>query len=134
VNSTLLYLLAADALLFLHAMFVVFVVAGLVLIFAGGVRGWRWVRNPWFRWAHLAAIAFVVVQAWLGRICPLTAWELALRERAGDAVYTGSFIAYWLDALLYYQAPAWVFTLVYSVFGALVLASWYVVRPRSIRG
>jgi hypothetical protein len=133
VNGNLPYLLAADALLFLHAMFVVFVVAGLVLIFAGGVRGWRWVRNPWFRWAHLAAIAFVVVQAWLGRICPLTAWESALRERAGDAVYTGSFIAYWLDELLYYQAPAWVFTLVYSLFGALVLASWYFVRPRPVR-
>jgi polyferredoxin len=75
----------------------------------------------------------VVVQAWLGRICPLTVWESALRERAGDAVYTGSFIAYWLDELLYYQAPAWVFTLVYSLFGALVLASWYFVRPRPVR-
>ena len=133
VNRELLYLLAADALLFLHVAFVVFVITGLVLVLAGGFRGWRWVRNPWFRWAHLAAIGFVVVQAWMGRICPLTVWEMALRGRAGEAVYRGSFIAHWLDELLYFQAPGWVFVVCYTLFGALVLASWFLVRPRPLR-
>ncbi|MBT8446820.1 MAG: DUF2784 domain-containing protein [Gammaproteobacteria bacterium] len=124
--------LAADALLLVHALFVVFVVIGLLLILLGGARRWRWVRNPWFRAAHLAAIAFVVLQAWLGRICPLTLWENALHARAGDAVYTGSFIARHVEALLYYDAPPWVFTVTYSVFGVLVAAAWWWVRPRPL--
>lgn len=123
------YLLAADAILFVHAAFVAFVVFGLVFILLGKLLGWSWVRNPWFRWAHLAAIGIVVLQAWLGAICPLTTWEIALREKAGDAVYTGTFVAHWVESVLYYEAPHWVFTLVYTVFGALVAASWYWVRP-----
>lgn len=127
------YRIAADLLLALHVSFVLFVVFGLALILAGAWRGWGWVRNPWFRAAHLAAIGVVVLQAWLGRICPLTTWEMALRERAGDATYTGSFVAHWMQALLYYEAPLWVFGLVYTAFGALVVASWVWVRPRPFR-
>ncbi len=129
----MLYRLAADALLLLHVGFVVFVVLGLVLIWIGGGLGWSWVRNPWFRIAHLIGIAVVVLQAWLGQICPLTIWEMALREKAGDATYAGSFIAYWLQELLYYNAPMWVFAVCYTVFGLLVVASWYFVRPRPFR-
>ena len=128
-----LYLLAADALLVLHVLVVVFIVAGLVLVCAGGFLGWSWVRNPWFRILHLIAIGVVVVQAWAGELCPLTEWEQALRLRAGDVAYTGSFIAHWLGELLYWEAPMWVFALCYSLFGALVLAAWYLVRPRSLR-
>ena len=126
----MLYRLLADLLLLVHVSFVVFVVAGLVLILTGGWLGWRWVRNRWFRIAHLAAIGVVVLQAWLGRICPLTTWEMALREKAGDATYEGAFIAHWLQALLYYDAPLWVFAVAYTAFGALVVASWFWVRPR----
>jgi len=129
LDSNTWYALAADAALLLHALFVVFVVLGLVLVLAGWGMNWRWVRNPWFRLAHALAIAVVVLQAWLGRACPLTAWEMSLRTRAGDAVYPGSFVAHWLELLLYYQAPPWVFTLLYSLFAALVAASWYLVRP-----
>ncbi|MDJ0941467.1 MAG: DUF2784 domain-containing protein [Woeseiaceae bacterium] len=125
------YLLAADLLLFTHVLFVVFVIAGLILVLAGWALKWSWVRNPWFRFAHLAAIGFVVVQSWLGQICPLTIWEMQLRAKAGDSTYTGSFIAHWLGELLYYQAPAWVFALAYTCFGLLVLATWFWVRPRS---
>lgn len=130
MDRTMLYQLAADALLLLHAVFVGFVVIGLVLVLIGGARGWAWVRNPWFRLTHLAAIGAVMAQAWAGIICPLTTWEMALRARAGDAVYAGSFVAHWLDTLLYYRAPAWVFAVLYSAFAAVVVASWFAVRPR----
>ncbi len=132
-GHTVIYRLAADLLLILHVAFVAFVVVGLVLILAGGVRGWAWVRNPWFRVVHLAAIGFVVLQAWLGRVCPLTTWEMALRAQAGDATYAGSFIAFWLGEVLYYDAPMWVFGLVYTVFGALVVVGWFRVPPRPFR-
>lgn len=130
MESGLLFLLAADALLFTHVMFVVFVVLGLALIFIGKFRKWVWVRNPWFRVVHLAAISIVVLQSWLGVICPLTTWEMAFRARAGGVTYSGTFISHWLESVLYYQAPAWAFTIAYTVFAVAVLASWFWVRPR----
>ena len=127
-----LYRLAADLVLYLHISFVIFVIAGLLLIVVGYFAGWRWIRNGWFRMAHLAAIGIVVLQAWLGVLCPLTILEMWLREKAGDAVYPGSFIAHWIGQILYYDAPAWVFTLCYTAFGLLVIASWIWIRPRPI--
>jgi len=124
------YLIAADAILLVHVLFVVFVVLGLLLIFAGKLFAWSWVYNFTFRCAHLLAIVIVVLQSWLGVICPLTIWEMSLRAKGGDTVYTGSFIAHWLQTLLYYRAPEWVFILLYTLFGALVIASWYWVRPK----
>lgn len=129
-----LYLLAADLILLLHTLFVAFVVLSLPLIFLGKFLSWSWVRNPWYRLAHLLCIGIVVLESWVGVVCPFTTWEMALRAKAGEAVYTGAFIAHWLDTLLYYQAPAWVFSVVYTVFGLLVLGSWYWVRPRPFRG
>ena len=133
MSSSVVYLLAADLILLTHTLFVVFVVLGLVLVLAGKPLGWQWVRNPWFRLFHLLAIAVVVAQSWLGIICPLTTLEMALRSRAGEVTYDGAFIAHWLQTLLYYQAPAWIFALAYSGFGVLVLVSWFWVRPRSFR-
>lgn len=132
MDSNTLYLLAADLILLLHASFVAFVVVGLILIFTGKAFAWTWVRNPWFRWAHLAAITVVVLQSWFGVICPLTTLEMALRSRAGDTVYPGAFIAHWLETILYYDAPAWVFAVCYTTFGALVVASWFWIRPGAI--
>ena len=130
MDSSTALQIAADAVLLLHALFVVFVVSGLLLILAGGAFGWAWVRVRWFRIAHLAAIGVVVVQSWLGVICPLTTFEMALRTRAGESGYPGSFIAHWVETFLYYQAPPWVFVVCYTAFGALVIASWFWVRPR----
>jgi hypothetical protein len=126
-----LYLLIADAILIGHLLFVVFVVFGLILIFVGKFLSWQWVRNPWFRVTHLLAIGVVVLQSWLGVICPLTIWEMDLRSKAGESVYEGSFITHWLTELLYYQAPPWVFVVCYTLFGGLVLSSWFLVRPRA---
>jgi glucan phosphoethanolaminetransferase (alkaline phosphatase superfamily) len=133
MDSGFLFLLAADALLVGHILFVVFVILGLVLIIVGKLVAWSWVRNPWFRSAHLAAIAVVVLQSWIGIICPLTTWEMALRERAGEAAYAGSFISHWLESLLYYRAPAWIFVVCYTTFAAIVVASWFLVPPRRFR-
>lgn len=131
MDSTQFFLLAADAILFIHFLFVAFVILGLVLILVGGPLCWSWVRSRRFRIAHFAAIIIVVLQSWFSVICPLTLWEMNLREKAGDATYPGSFVAHWLETLLYYRAPEWVFILVYTLFGALVVASWFWVRPRS---
>lgn len=130
LETRILYALAADAILVTHALFVAFVVFGLVLIFVGNLLSWQWIRNPWYRTLHLLGIGAVVLQSWLGVICPLTTWEMNLRLKAGESAYEDSFVVYWLNELLYYQAPSWVFILCYTVFGGLALSSWFLVRPR----
>lgn len=132
MNTPAFYLLAADVLLSLHVLFVAFVVLGLLAVFAGAALSWAWVRNPIFRIMHLLAIFVVTVQAWFGIVCPLTHIEMALRARAGDVVYGGTFISHWLQKLLYYEAPDWVFTACYTAFAILVAISWLWVKPRSI--
>ena len=123
----------ADAVLGLHIAIVVFVVGGLVAILSGNLSGWRWVNGRWFRLAHLGAIGFVAMESWFGIVCPLTTLEMFLRGKARGASYDGGFIEHWLQRLLYFDAPAWVFTAGYSVFGALVLATWWFFPPTRSR-
>ena len=128
-----MYRLLADAVLTLHFAVVVFVVGGLVAILAGRWLGWRWVGSWPFRVAHLAAIGYVAAQQWLGATCPLTTLEAWLRMQAGQAAYQASFVEHWLQRLLYYEAPGWVFTLAYTAFGLLVAATWWLLPPRRWR-
>lgn len=117
--------LLADSVLFVHFLFVVFVVGGLAAICAGAAAGWRWVRNWWFRIAHLAAIALVAAEALVGMVCPLTVWEDALRNRTAD---TG-FIQRWLHRILFYNFPEWVFTTTYVLFALFVALAFWLVPP-----
>lgn len=119
----------ADAVLILHTLIVAFIVIGLLLILIGGVRKWTWIVNPWFRVAHLVAIGAVVLQSWFGVLCPLTTLETWLRQQAGSLIYKESFIQYWLQKILFYQAPLWVFAVAYTVFGLLVLTAWLKFPP-----
>jgi hypothetical protein len=130
-GASLLWL--ANAVLVLHLALVVFVVGGLVLVVAGNLAHWRWVNGLAFRLAHAAAIAAVVTEAWLGLTCPLTTLEMWLRSQAGTATYGGGFVEHWLQWLLYYDAPAWTFTIIYSVFGLIVAATWWYFPPTSRR-
>ena len=134
MDARLAYQWLADGVLVLHVAIVVFVVGGLVLIVVGSVRAWQWVRAPGFRLAHLAAIAVVVAEAWLGVVCPLTTLEMWLRSRARAATYEGSFIEHWLQRILYFDAPAWVFLAGYSLFGLCAAATfWYFPPSRNHR-
>ena len=126
-------MLAADAVLLLHVSFVLFVISGLVLVLVGKALNWSWIRNWWFRVSHLAAIGIVVAQAWFGVICPLTTLEMWLRRQSGDVIYAGTFISHWLESILYYRAPAWIFAVCYTAFAVLVILSWVWVRPRQRR-
>jgi len=129
----MLYKLGAEIVLVVHFLFVVFVVFSLFAIIIGKFRNWRWVRNPWFRLAHLSAIGIVVLQAWFGLICPLTSLEKHLRLKAGEVVYEESFMEHWLGMLLYYDLPPWVFLITYSLFGSLVLICWFWVSPNPFK-
>jgi polyferredoxin len=120
----------ADLTLVLHAAYVLFVLGGQVLILSGWLLGWRWTRHLTFRLLHLVAIGFVVLEAWWGVTCPLTRLENILRARAGAAGYSHTFIGHWLERLIFYNAPEWLFTLVYTVFAALVILTWMAYPPQ----
>ena len=128
------YQMFADVVLSLHFAIVVFVVGGLVLIITGNMRGWHWVNALWFRLAHLGAIGIVVAESWFGITCPLTILEIWLHSKAGEAVYTVSFIEHWLQRLIFYDAPPWAFVLGYSLFGLIVLVTWWCFPPGSKSG
>lgn len=125
--------LPADLVLLLHVAVVLFVVAGLPLVVVGNAAGWRWVNDWWFRLAHLAAIAIVVAESWLQIACPLTTLEVWLRSEAGQSLQGESFIGYWMQRLLYYNLPPWIFLCAYTAFGLLVLAAWWRFPPGSLR-
>ncbi len=116
----------ADFLLVLHFGIAGFIVGGLILTWVGAAWRWAWVRNPWFRYLHLAAIVLVAAEALAGMACPLTVWEDLLR----GGIRPESFIARWVHRLLYYQAPEWVFTAAYAAWAAATLVTLALVPPR----
>jgi len=118
----------ADAILIVHFLIAGFIVLGLAAVWLGAALGWGWVRNPWFRYAHLGAIAFVAAEALLGVMCPLTVWEDMLR----GGVRADSFIGRWVRHFLYYQAPEWVFTAAYLGWTLATLLTLWRVPPRRV--
>ncbi|SPA47328.1 DUF2784 domain-containing protein [Cupriavidus taiwanensis] len=81
----------ADLVVIAHALFIVFVVAGGLLVL-------RWPRAAW---VHLPAAVWGVLIEWAGWICPLTPLENSLRRAAGQAGYSGGFVERYLLPLIY---------------------------------
>ena len=122
--------LFADLILGIHTAFVIFVVLMVPAIVVGGWMKWGWIRLIWLRLFHMLGILIVVAQAWAGVICPLTTLEMWLRRQAGETAYDGGFIQHWMQNLLYWNAPAWVFVMIYSLFFLLVVGTWLWVPPQ----
>ena len=124
----------ADALLVLHFLIAGFIVLGLILVWigaafrtaSGSTTRWAWIRDPWFRYLHLAAIAFVAAEALLGYACPLTLWEDLLRGGARPETFVGR----WVYRFLYYDAPEWIFTTLYTAWATATLLTLGLAPPR----
>lgn len=110
----------------LHLAIIAFNVAGCVLIPIGAWRRWHWVREFWWRLAHLLSLAVVALQALLGRACFLTIWQGAVSGTS----HVQPLIAGWINRLIYWPMPLWVFAVAYVVVFAYVIALWIFVRPR----
>lgn len=119
----------ADAVLVAHFAIVLFITAGLPLIYLGAALGWSWVRDWRWRALHVGLIVFVASEALVGMACPLTAWEDELRGRESGS----GFIERWVHAIMFYDVPPWVFTVAYVAFAALVALTWFVIRPTRLR-
>ncbi|MFO0878495.1 MAG: DUF2784 family protein [Gemmataceae bacterium] len=128
------YRLLADLVVAIHVAYVAFVFFGLIGILVGHALGWTWVRHRGFRLVHLAMIVGVVLRSALWNECPLTWWERDLRELAGQVEFEGSPIGKVLHDLIHPDLPLWVFPVIYSLFGGLVVATLWLVpvqwRPR----
>jgi hypothetical protein len=103
------YRLTADAIVLLHLAFVIFVVAGGLLVFR-----WRWVA-----WLHLPAVVWAALLEFRGWLCPLTPLELKLRASGGQAGYGGGFIEHYVLPVLY---PVELDNMMQSAIGSLVIA------------
>jgi Protein of Unknown function (DUF2784) len=124
------YDLLADLVVALHLAYVSYVIVGQAAILLGWALKWNWIRNPWFRLSHLAAIVIVATEALLHISCPLTVWEDQLRTLAGHSVEQGSFIGRFLDDLMFYDVEPAVLTGIYVGFALLVLLTLLLVPPR----
>jgi hypothetical protein len=124
------YLWWADAVLVLHTVVVCFVVGGQIFILLGWVRHWAWTRHFLFRTLHLAIIGLITLESWLRVACPLTTLENILRIHVRGQGYENSFVGYWLQQMLFYSAPVWVFSLIYTAFAAMVVICFVAYPPR----
>jgi hypothetical protein len=121
--------MAALIVLALHLAVIAFNVAGCVLIPIGKWHGWRWVREFWWRLAHVLSLAVVAGQALLGRACFLTIWQ---GDLSGSA-HVQPLIESWINRLIYWELPLWVFVAAYVALFVYVIVLWIWVRPRMWR-
>lgn len=117
--------LAADAILLLHALFILYV------IFGSLVSLWR----PRLAWLHALAVAWGGFVMLSGQVCPLTPLENSLRVAAGQVGYEGGFIDHYVTSLIY---PEGLTRGVQMTLGALVLVGnaavyLYIARRKRLR-
>jgi hypothetical protein len=80
-------ILLADVVVTVHLCFMLFVLISQLLIVAGWLLDWSWIRNFWFRFVHLLSIGVVAAQAVAGIECPLTTLERHLRTEGEYPMY-----------------------------------------------
>jgi hypothetical protein len=126
----MVYALCADLMVAVHVAYVAFVVVGQLLLLVGWVLGWGWIRNLWFRLAHLAAIGAVALEAVFGTTCPLTVWEHRLRRLAGQQGEDVSFVGRLLRDLIFVDVPDGVLRYCHVGFALLVIGTLVVIPPK----
>jgi len=119
----------AFAVLGVHVAVIAFNAGGLIVIPLGAWRGWPFVRVFWWRALHLALLVLVAVQALFGRACFLTLWQAALEQDAGAPASRAPLIARWIDSVIFWNLPIWVFAALYGVVLVYALALWRWVPP-----
>ena len=77
--------------LLLHALFILWIVFGVVLTHS----------RPVLRWLHIASLVWGVLTELLPWPCPLTLLENWLEGKAGVEPYQGGFLLHYLDKLVY---------------------------------
>jgi len=120
-----LYRSLANAVVSIHALFILFVVLG-------GFLAWR---RRWVAAVHIPCAIWGVLIEYRGWICPLTPLENALRAKAGQQGYSGGFIEHYLMPTIY---PSGLTPRVQALLGTFVLVvnafAYTVLLRRILRG
>jgi hypothetical protein len=122
--------LLAEAVLAAHVGVILFNVFGLIVVPIGAARGWRFVHIAWWRVLHVALLAAVAAQALASRACFLTLWQSDL---AGFAASPTPLIESWVDWLIYWKLPIWIFAALYTIVFVYAVALLWLVPLRRIR-
>lgn len=127
------YHIIADIILVVHLGWIIFMLYGFVLTVRAFWRPAFWDR--WlFRSIHLGGIVFVAGLEILGKYCPLTLWENALRHRYNPANdYPGNFILGYIDKLIYPDVSPLVYLLPTYGIAIFTLVMFLVKRPAKFR-
>ena len=120
----------AEAVLAAHVAVILFNVFGLIVVPIGAARGWRFVHIAWWRVLHVLLLAAVAAQALASRACFLTLWQSDL---AGSAASPTPLIESWVDRLIYWKLPIWIFAALYTVVFVYAVALLWLVPLRRIR-
>ena len=128
------YSLFADLVVAIHIAYVAYIILGIALILVGLKRKWSWVRSPWFRLSHFAAILIVILELIFKTTCPLTVLELKFRSFAGQPVTEATFV----ERLMYYILSGWlpgsVSNSIYIVVALVIAATFVLAPPRRRQG
>ncbi|MCU1334776.1 MAG: hypothetical protein JWO19_357 [Bryobacterales bacterium] len=119
----------ANLVIILHLAYFVFVVGGFLGIVIGAALGWRWVRNPWFRIAHLLSVLIVLLEDVFDVNCPLNVLETSLRSPGTEAVEASGGMGDLLDQLLHHTLSERVLDGLYWTLGPLLVLLFVFVRP-----
>ncbi|HEY3788297.1 MAG TPA: DUF2784 domain-containing protein [Urbifossiella sp.] len=125
----------ADFVVFIHVLYVGYVVLGQLAITIAAPFRWQWARNPWFRFSHLLAIAIVAWEAINNIRCPITVWEEKLRALAGQDIGAGqSFVGRLFHDLLFYpDLPEIFFNTLHVAMFVVVVQGVLMYPPRWFR-
>jgi len=114
-----LFLVAADIVVLIHLLWIVFLVFGMI-------PGARW---AWVKWTHLGALVFSIFLQLFGWVCPVTHLEVWLRRAGGATPYEGTFIRHYLEQVVYARVPSQ--ALLLGTFLVVAISLWiYFVRRR----
>lgn len=125
----------ADFVVFIHVLYVGYVVLGQLAIMLAAPFKCAWARNPWFRFTHLLAIAIVAWEALNNIRCPITIWEEKLRAMAGQDIASGqSFMGRMFHDLLFYpDLPEIFFNTLHVAMFVVVVQGVLMYPPRWFR-
>lgn len=117
------YAIAADAVVALHFLFVVYATAGGALV----------IRWPMTALAHLPCGLWAAGIMFTGTVCPLTPLENRLRMRAGQEGYDGGFIEQYLLPVLYPAGLTRTHQVLLGTFVLLLNLAFYLAAWRRLR-
>ena len=130
----MIYNKLADALVALHFLWILFMLAGFFLTLYGIFFKKKILNWFWFRTIHLAGIVYVGTLSILGQLCPSTIWENVLRSKVNPGqIYSGSFIIHYVEKLVYPDVNPALLQIATVSLGVFTLLAYLIAPPPKLK-